>query len=48
MVRGRTPPRLGKSENKGHGLPLRATFRTIPWNKISIKKEQDKGRPRNI
>ena len=41
----KNPPRLGKAEDKGHGLPLKATFRTIPWKRINIKKEQDKGRP---
>jgi len=28
--------------------PLRVTLRTIPWNMISIKKEQDKGRHGNF
>ena len=45
---GRTPPRLGKAEDKGYGLPLRATLRTIPYNRISIKKDQDKGRSGSI
>ena len=31
-----------------YGLPLRAILQTIPWNRISVKKEQDKGRPKNI
>ena len=48
MVRGGIPPQLGKAEDKGYGLPLRATLRTIPWKRISIKKEQDKGMPGNI
>ena len=43
VVQGRIPPRLGKVEDKGYGLPLRATFWTIPWKMICIKKEQDKG-----
>ena len=47
-VRGRTPPQPGKAEDKGNGLPLRMTLRTIPWKRISIKKEQDKGRHKNI
>ena len=47
-IRGRTPSRPGKAEDKGNGLPLRVTLRTIPWKMISIKKEQDKGRHENI
>ena len=47
-VQGRTLPRPGKAENKGNGLPLRVTLRTIPWKRISIEKEQDKGRHGNI
>ena len=47
-VQERTPPRLGNVEEKRDGLPLRAILRTIPWNMISIKKEQDKGGPKNI
>ena len=48
MVRERTLPQLGKAEDKGYGLPLRATLRIIPWKMISTKKEHDKGRLRNI
>ena len=48
VVWGRTPSRLGKAEDKGYGLSLRATLRTIPWKMISIKKEQDKEMPENI
>ena len=44
----KNPPRLGKAEDKGNGLPLRATLRTIPRKMISMKKEQDKGRHGNI
>ena len=47
-VRERAPPRLGNAEEKRDGLPLRAILWAIPWNMISIKKEQDKGRPKNI
>jgi len=47
-VRGRTPPWPSKVEDKGNGLPLRVTLQTIPWKRISIKKEQDKGRHGNI
>ena len=45
VVQGRIPPRLGKVEDKGYGLPLRATFWTIPWKMIGIEKEHDTGRP---
>ena len=48
LAQRRTPPRPGKAEDKGGGLSLRVTLRTIPWKKISIKKENDKGRSRNI
>ena len=48
VVQERIPPQLGKAEDKGYGLPLRATLWTIPWKRISIKKEQDKGTPENI
>ena len=48
LVWGRTPPRPDKVEDKGNGLPLRATLWTILWKRISIKKEQDNGRYRNI
>ena len=41
---GRIPTRLGKAEDRGHGLLSRATFQAIPWKRISIKKEQDKGK----
>ena len=41
----KNPPRLGKAKDKGYGLTLRATFRTIPWKMIGIKKEQDKEKP---
>ena len=44
----RTPPRPGKAEDKGDGLSLRVTLRTIPWKMISIKKENDKGMHGNI
>ena len=44
----KNPPRLGNAEEKRYGLPLRAIFRTIPWNRISVKNEQDKGMPKNI
>ena len=44
----RIPPRPGKADDKGDGLSLRVTLWTIPWKKISIKKEQDKGRHGNI
>ena len=47
-IRERTLPWLGNAEEKRDGLPLRAILQTIPWDKISIKKEQDKGRPKNI
>ena len=47
-VQGRTPPRPGKAEDKGNGLPLRMTLWTIPWKRISIKKEQDKEGHGNI
>ena len=45
VVQERAPPWLGNAEGKRDGLPLRATLQTIPWNRISIEKEQDKGRP---
>ena len=48
VVRERTPPQLSNAEEKRDGLPLRAILWTIPWNRISIKKEQDKGKPKNI
>ena len=41
-------PPLGKAEVRRCGLTLRAMFQTIPLMRISIKKEQDRGRPRNI
>ena len=44
----RTPPQLGKAEDKGDSLPLRMTLWTIPWKRISVKKEKDKRTPRNI
>ena len=44
----RTPPRSGKAKEKGDGLPLRMTLWIIPLKMISIKKEKDKRRPRNI
>ena len=47
-VQERTPPRLGNAEEKRYGLPLRTILRTIPWNRTSVKKEQDKGKPKNI
>ena len=44
MIRGGVLPRLSKAEVKRCGMPSRAMFRTTPLMKISIKKEQDKGR----
>ena len=45
-VRERAFPRLGNAEEKRDGLPLRVILQTIPWNRISIEKEQDKKRPK--
>ena len=44
----RTPPRLGKAEDKRDDLSMRMTLQTVPWKRISIKKEKDKWRPGNI
>ena len=38
-------PLLGKAEVRRCGLTSKAMFRTIPLMRISIKKEQDRGRP---
>jgi len=38
------PPPLSKAEVGRYGLTSKATFRTIPLIRISIKKEQDIGR----
>ena len=48
VVPERIPPRLSKSEVKGCGLPLRVTFWIIPWVRISIRNEQDRGKSWNI
>ena len=47
-VRGRTPPQPGKAKDKRNGQPSRMTLQTIPWNRISIKKENDKEMHENI
>ena len=43
-VRGGMSPWWSKAEARRCGLPSRATFQTIPWIRISIRKEQDKGK----
>ena len=41
-------PQLSKAEIGRYGLTSKATFWTIPLMRISIKKERDIGRLRNI
>ena len=43
-IRGEMSPWLSKPEVRRYALPSRTTFRTIPWIKISIKKEQYRGK----
>ena len=47
-IRGGMSPRLSKAEVERCGLPSRATFQTVPWIRISIRKEQDKRKLCNI
>ena len=44
VIWGGMLPRLSKAEVRRYGLPSRVMFQTTPLIRISIRKEQDKGR----
>ena len=44
-IQGGMSPWQSKAEVRRCGLPSRATFRTIPWIRISIRKEHDRKKP---